>query len=118
MARIQILTLEEVTERDAKPQGMGRVGRRRRPEREEIIAFYKELLEPTGPGYGGDVELEEGEDKRIVRQNLQFAAQELERAIEFRPIKNKMRIHFRIITQEQKEAKPKRGGGRPKKKVA
>ena len=38
----------------------------------------------------------------------------MNQALEFRPIKDKTRIHFRVITPEEKAAKPKRGG-RPRK---
>lgn len=118
MAKIQILAPEDIQARDAKPQrGIGR-GRRRNPEREAIITSYKALLEPTTPGYGGDVTLEAEDDKRIVQQNLRLAADELGLILTFRPIKDKQRIHFRIITPEQKAAQPKRGGGRPRKRAA
>ncbi len=50
----------------------------------------------------------------MVRQNLNAAAQELNVALDFRPIKDKSRIHFRFITPEDKAARPKRGG-RPRK---
>ncbi len=70
----------------------------------------------TQPGYGADVALEANEDKRIVRQNLAAAAEDLGIALDFRPIKDKTRIHFRVITVEEKAARPRRGGGRPRKK--
>jgi hypothetical protein len=50
----------------------------------------------------------------MVRQNLKVAAQELGVAFEFRPIKDKSRIHFRVLTTEEAAARPKRGG-RPRK---
>ena len=78
-----------------------------------IEGFKTELAHAT-PGYGGDVLLGEDEDKRLVRQNLKAAADELGIALAFRPIRDKNRIHFRVITQEEKAARPPRGG-RPRK---
>jgi hypothetical protein len=112
MAEIQILTPQQLEERAQKPKG--RSGRRRSEERTRIIEAYKAQLEHVEPGYGGDVNLDEDEEKRTVRQNLKAAAQELNLALEFRPIKDKSKIHFRVITHEQAQAKPKRGG-RPRK---
>ncbi len=71
-------------------------------------------MQDVAPGYGADVLLAEDEDKRFVRQNLKAAADELNVAREFRPIKDKRRIHFRFITPEERAARPKRGG-RPRK---
>jgi hypothetical protein len=112
MAEIQLLTPEELQEREQKPKG--RSGRRRSEERTRIIEQYKEQLRDIKPGYGADVILAEGEDKRAVRQNLKSAAQELNLDFEFRPIKDKSKIHFRVITPEEAASKPKRGG-RPRK---
>ena len=52
--------------------------------------------------------------KRLVRQNLKAAAEELGITLDFRPIKDKSRMHVRVITPEEKAAKPPRGG-RPRK---
>jgi hypothetical protein len=114
MADIRILSPEELAEREQKPKGRHRSGRRRSDERTRIIEEYKNAMRSAEPGFGGDVTLAEDEDKRMVRQNLKAAADELNKALEFRPIKDKSRIHFRVITLEEKAAKPKRGG-RPKK---
>ena len=114
MAEIRMLTPEQIAERERKPSGGGRSGRKRSEQRQQIIDAYKEALEPAEPGFGGDVILDENEDKRVVRQNLKAAADELGKTLEFRPIKDKAKIHFRVITPEEKAAKPKRGG-RPKK---
>ncbi len=112
MANIHILSPEELQEREQKPKG--RSGRRRSEERTRAIEEYKAQLRAIEPGYGADVTLEEGEDKRTVRQNLKAAAQELNLAFEFRPIKDRSKIHFRVITPEEAAQKPKRGG-RPRK---
>ncbi len=74
-------------------------------------------MQEAQPGYGGDVLLAAGEDKRLVRQNLQAAADELNQVLDFRPIKDKTRMHFYVITPEEREARPKRGG-RPRKQVS
>ena len=52
--------------------------------------------------------------KRLVRQNLKAAAEELGITLDFRPIKDKSRMHVRVITPEEKAAQPPRGG-RPRK---
>ncbi|HZG68003.1 MAG TPA: hypothetical protein VEZ12_14755, partial [Herpetosiphonaceae bacterium] len=115
MATLNILTPEELASRDQKSRskGVGR-GRRRSAERTRIIEGFKEVLQQAEPGYGADVLLGEDEHKRTVRQNLKAAADELGMALEFRPIKVKNRIHFRVITLEEKAALPKRPG-RPRK---
>jgi hypothetical protein len=114
MATITVFTCEQIAERETKPAGGVRPGRRRSPERTQIIEAFKGVLEQAEPGYGADVTLSEGEDKRIVRQNLKAAAEELGQVLDFRPIKDKSRIHFRVITPEEKAAKPRRSG-RPRK---
>ena len=112
MADIRIVTPQELQEREHKPKG--RIGRQRSPERTRIIEAYKVVLQDVQPGYGGDVILEEGEEKRMVRQNLKAAAADLNLIFDFRPVKDKSRMHFRVITPEEAAAKPKRGG-RPRK---
>jgi hypothetical protein len=112
MADIRIVTPQELQAREQKPPG--RAGRQRSPERTRIIEEYKATLQDVQPGFGGDVMLEEGEQKRIIRQNLQEAAKELNLALDFRPIKNPMRMQFRVITPEEAAQKPRRGG-RPRK---
>ncbi len=69
------------------------------------------------PGFGADVLLAEGEDKRMVRRNLKAAAAELNQVLDFRPVRDPRRIHFRFITPEAYAAKPK-PRGRPRKNVA
>ncbi len=112
MADIRIVTPQELHERAHKPKG--RVGRQRSPERTAAIEAYKAALQDVQPGYGVDVMLEEGEEKRKVRQNLKAAAQDLNLRLDFHPVKDTARMHFRVITPEEKAAKPKRGG-RPRK---
>jgi hypothetical protein len=115
MATVVILTPEDLQVRDQKSSGTGRSGRRRSPERLRLIEEFKGILADVVPGYGADVALDPNEDKRIVRQNLASAAEDLGIALDFRPIKDKTRIHFRVITIEEKAARPRRGGGRPRK---
>jgi hypothetical protein len=113
MAKIQVITPDELAERTGK-KGKGRSGRRRSLERTRIIEEYKEIMRDLQPGYGGDVTLEDGEEKRVVRQNLIAAANELGINLSFHPIRDPMHTHFRVITQEEKDRRPKRGG-RPRK---
>ena len=114
MAEITLLTPEQIADREQQPTGHGRSGRRRSPARTRIIEAYKAVMAEGQPGYGADVHLAADEDKRVVRQNLKAAAQELNVALDFRPIKDPRRIHVRFITPEEKAARPKRGG-RPRK---
>ena len=117
MAEITLLTPEQLIERQQKPKGQGRSGRRRSAERTRIIEEYKAALQGVQPGYGADVVLADGEEKRIVRQNLKAAAAEQNLGLEFRPLKDPSRIHLRFITIEEQAAKPKRGG-RPRKSAS
>jgi hypothetical protein len=114
MAAITILTPEQLAERRQKPKG--RTGRKRSEERTHIIERYKAMMQGAQPGYGADVFLTEGEEKRFVRQNLKAAAAEQNLAVEFRPVKDPARLHMRFISLEEQAAKPKRGGGRPRKR--
>jgi hypothetical protein len=114
MATIIILTPEQLAERERKPAGSTRLGRRRSPARTAIIESYKTVLQEAEPGFGGEMHLADGEDKRLVRQNLKAAANELNLALDFRPVKNPTRIYFRVITPEEYAARPRRGG-RPRK---
>ncbi len=115
MATMNILTPEELAARDRHPglNESGR-GRKRSPERSRMIEGYRELLAQATPGYGVDVLLSEDEDKGLVRRQLKAAASDLGMALEFHRIKTKNRMHIRIITLEEKAAKPYYGG-RPKK---
>ena len=115
MAELHIVTPAQLPERE-QPKGPGRVGRRRSPELTRIIEEYKAALQQAQPGYGGDVRLPEGEDKRAVHQNLQAAADELNQVLDFRPIRDPSRIHFRVITPEERAARPQRGG-RPRQRA-
>ena len=113
MAAITLLTPDQLAER-SKPKGKGRTGRRRSPERTQVIEVYKAMMQEAQPGFGADVFLTADENKRLVRQNLKAAAAELHLALDFRPMKNPTRLHFRFITPEEHAAKPKRGGRPPK----
>src|SRR5580765_3098087 len=101
MAKLQLVTPEELESRGKKT---GRLGRRRSAERTAIIEGFKAQLEGAEPGFGGDVLLAEGDQKRLVRQNLKAAADELGLALDFRPIKKPDQMHFRVISQEEKAA--------------
>ncbi len=117
MATMTILTPEEVAQRDQKPNREGRTGRKRNPKRIRIIEAYKAAIRDAAPGYGADVTLAPDDDKRQVRQNLKAAADELSIALDFRPIKDRTRMHFRFITPEERAAKPKQGGRPPKQRA-
>lgn len=112
MAAITLLTPAQIAERQQKPTG--RSGRRRSEERTRIIEEYKAIIRDAQPGAGADVVLDAGEDKKVVRQNLKAAADDLAKVIEFRPIKDPSRLHLRFITAEEKALKPRRTG-RPRK---
>ncbi len=114
MATLNILTPEEIAAREQKPASGRRSGRKRSPERTRIIEEFKVGLAQATPGYGADVVLGEDEDKRIVRQNLKAAADELGIALDFKPIKTKNLIQFRVMALEEKAARPTRSG-RPRK---
>ncbi len=103
MDNIRIVTPEELQERD-KPKG--RPGRQRSPERTRAIEAYKAALQGVQPGFGADVVIEEGEDKRKVRQNLKAAAAELNLIFDFRPIKDTSRLHFRVLPPEEPQPEP------------
>ena len=113
MATLSILSPEEIAAREQNPPR--RTGRKRTLKRSRIIEGFKEVLQQAKSGYGADVLLSEDEDKRTVRTNLKDAAGELGLALEFHPFKDKHRMHFRVMTLEEKAARPYRGGGRPKK---
>ncbi len=117
MAELTIVTPEELAEREQKLMSQGRSGRRRSAERTRIIEEYKAAMQRAVPGYGADVLLADGEDKKQVRQNLKAAAAELNIALEFRPIKDKTRIYVRFITLDEHAAKPKRGGRPPRQRA-
>ncbi len=104
MAEIRVLSPQELQEREQKPKG--RSGRRRSEARTRIIEEYKATLQHLQPGYGADVVLEEGEEKRVVRHNLKAAAEELNLTFKFRPVKDPARLHFRVITPEAAAHKP------------
>ena len=113
MAELHILTPEQLAERE-HPKAIGGHGRRRSEARARIIEAYKAALQEAQPGYGADVLLAEGEDKRGVRQNVKVAAEELHLALDFRPSRDPRRMQFRVITPEERAVRPKRGGGRPR----
>jgi len=115
MAEIRLLTPAELAaqEHAQRPGWSGR----RSPERTRIIEEFKAALQQAEPGYGGEVVLAAGENKRLVRQLLKVATAAVGYALDFRPTKDPMRIHFRVITREERAAHPK-PGGRPRKRAA
>lgn len=88
MAEITLLTPEQRVARAQRPKDYGWRGRTRSPARMRIIEEYKAVLQGVAPGYGADVLLAADEEKRVVRQNLNAAAQELNVALDFRPVKD------------------------------
>lgn len=110
MAQLTILTPEQLAERDSTPDR--RTGRRRSSARTQIIDAYEAVLAQAAPGYGAEVELEDGDTKAQVRQNLHAAAADLGLALAFGPIRNPARLALRVITLEEQAARPKRGGRR------
>jgi hypothetical protein len=116
MAELHLLTPAELAAR--KQQGQGtRWGGRRSPERTRLLEEFKAVLQQAEPGYGGEVVLAAGDNKRLVRPLLKVAAAALGYALDFRPTKDPTRIYFRVITPEERAAHPK-PGGRPRKRAA
>ena len=114
VAALNILTPEELAERSKRSKSAGgRRGRRRSEDTVRSIEAYKAKLLPAELGDSADVELEPGETKARVREHLKLAAAELDRALEFRQIKDPTRLHFRLVTPEECAARPK-GGRRSK----
>ena len=115
MAKLTLLTPEEAKARDEKPK-KPRQGRQRSPERLRMLEEYRQALQGAAPGYGGDVILAEGEQKRVVRLLINEAAESLGLALSYRPRRDANLMRFDVISQEEKAARPKRGG-RPRKQV-
>ena len=111
MAQIQIVTPDELAERD---RNAAEWSGRRSAARRQSIAAYKRALQGVAAGYGGDVTLAEDEDKPSVRQLLKLAAQDLQVVLAFRRRNDPRRLHFVVLTPEQAAARPRRGGGRRK----
>ena len=101
MPTLVLLSPEQLAERLQKPDG--RKGRGRSPERARAIEQFKRQLSAAKPGYGADVLLDENEDKQKVRQNIKAAADELTIVVEFTPLRDDRRIHFRVIRPEDKK---------------
>ena len=59
MARLNILTPEELAALEQKPASGQRAGRKRSAERTRIIEEFKAGLAQATPGYGADVLLSE-----------------------------------------------------------
>jgi len=91
MAKIVLLTPEENEAR--------RIPKRRleREARERQIGEWMELLRSVAPGWAGDVELEEGDEKKKVRLMLKEAAERLGLMLRFRPLKDGQRMQFEVI---------------------
>ncbi len=75
------------------------------------------MLQQAEPGYGGEVVLAAGDNKRLVRQLLKVATAAVGYALDFRPTKDPTRIYFRVITLDERAAHPK-SGARPRKRAA
>ncbi len=112
MATIHTFSAEEFEERIRK--GKAETGRRRSEARTRMIEEYKRALETLEPGAGGEVVLDEGEVKRVERLNLKEAAEELEKALKFYPVRDEKLLTFQVITPEERAAQPRRGG-RPRR---
>jgi len=84
MAKITLFTAEEYEARHT-------------PKRERQVIEWMDLLRTVEPGWAGDVELEEGDEKRKVRLMLQDAASRLSLTLRFRPLKDKQKMQFEVI---------------------
>ena len=115
MAKVTLLTPEDIKAREEKPK-KARMGRQRSPERVRMLEQYRQVLQSAAPGYGGDVVLAEGEQKRVVRLLINEAAESLGLALSYRPRRDPNLMYFDVISPEEKAARPKRGG-RPRKQV-
>jgi hypothetical protein len=111
MAKFTLWTPEQMQER-SKPKRM-----QQREARERAIAEYSEYLKGATPGFGGQLELDSGEDKRKVRAMVREAADKHGLNLRFRPIKDKTRIEFHVTDTEEQPKAPAGGTrrGRPKK---
>ncbi|GIV96342.1 MAG: hypothetical protein KatS3mg057_0999 [Herpetosiphonaceae bacterium] len=109
MAELKLFTPEELAER-RKPRRQ-----QRREAKERTIEQFREQLERAGPGYGGEVVLEEGDDKRKTRGLLKEAATRAGLQLRFRPIKDPSRIEFSVV--EGEEEQPTRRGGRGRQRA-
>ncbi len=114
MPTINTVTADELAQRGKQPtRPGGRRGRRRSDATLRSIEACKAGLLAVELGASADVNLEPGETKAQVREHLKLAAAELDRALEFRQVKDPTRLHFRLVTPEEYAAKPK-GGRRSK----
>jgi hypothetical protein len=111
MAELKLFTPEEIAERK-KPKRQ-----QKREAKERMIADYKSGLTGAKPGYGGEISLGDGEDKRKVRSLLKEAATRSGLQLRFRPIKDASRIEFSVIEHPQQKATQRgasKGGRRAK----
>ena len=109
MAELTIWSPEEVEKRSMSKRAL------QREERERLVEEYSKQFENVEPGFGGQVMLEEDDDKRKIRQIVRDAAAQHNLTLRFRPIKDKQRIEFNVI--DPSTIPPRRGGrrGRPRK---
>ena len=91
MAKLQLFTPEEIAERK-KPKRQ-----QKREAKERQIAAYAGSLKGAKPGFGGEIQLDDGDDKRKVRSVLKEAAARTGIQLRFRPIKDQSRIEFSVV---------------------
>ena len=107
MGEMMLWTPEEMQER-AKPKR-----ERLREEKERAIAEYAAYFQHAAPGYGGQVMLDDDEDKRKVRLLVREAATQQGLTLRFRPIKDANRLEFTVIDPVIQKKGARRG--RPRK---
>jgi hypothetical protein len=111
VAELKLFTPEELAERK-KPKRQ-----QKREAKERMIEQYSSQLAGAKPGYGGEIALGDGEDKRKIRSLLKEAATKSGLQLRFRPIKDSSRIEFSVIENPEKKTAQRggnRGGRRPK----
>lgn len=111
MAELKLYTPDELAERK-KPKRQ-----QKREAKERIIETYRAQLTEAQPGYGGEILLEEGEEKRKIRGILKEAAARNGLQLRFRPIKDPKRIEFSVI-QKEEQTSARRGGSRGRRRAA
>ncbi len=71
-------------------------------ERQRALQEMKEFLSQIQPGEGGEIVLEEGDNRLTIKNRLKKAAEEL--GVELKFIRKRKRIVFQVLEKQEGEA--------------
>lgn len=72
---------------------------------------YQEIIADLGLGEGAEIELEEGEQQRVVKRRFSMAAGQRGQALKWRTLTKEGHLRFEVIAKGKGAGKREKAGG-------